>query len=187
MLQFHVLVHATFGAVGFVAALDGAFIVSLDLSGCSSMPLALVIAMLTAHLIIRNLVIHDWQDMLHGYSDAIIYHFWHAICMYSLTYKVNLVHVVLPKRLDRFPTEYGLLKAAVVCDGAVSSSVATPRLTSTCLLQSLQVVIERIRWCLILIFQTIHQLLSLFYQLLVTIGQNQVDVVGLAERCVLLT
>ena len=48
MLEFHVLVHATFGAVGFVAALDGALVVPLDLGGRPPVPLPLVIAMLTA-------------------------------------------------------------------------------------------------------------------------------------------
>ena len=48
MLQFHVLVHATFGAVGFVAAFDGALVVPLDLCRRSSVSLPLVVAVLTA-------------------------------------------------------------------------------------------------------------------------------------------
>ena len=59
MLQFHVLVHAALGAVRLVAALDGALVVPLDLRGRPSMPLALVIAVLPAVLIVvGNLIVH---------------------------------------------------------------------------------------------------------------------------------
>ena len=60
MLQFHVLVHAAFGAVGLVAALDGALVVPLDLCGRPSMPLALVISVLPTMLIVGNLIVHGW-------------------------------------------------------------------------------------------------------------------------------
>ena len=72
MLQFHVLVHAAFGAVRLVAALNGALVVSLDLCSRPSMPLALVIAVLPAVLIVGNLIVHGWKYMLHRKPCAIV-------------------------------------------------------------------------------------------------------------------
>ena len=72
MLQFHVLVHAAFGAVRLVAALDGALVVSLDFRGRPSMPLALVIAVLPTVLIVGNLIVHGWKYMLHRKPCAIV-------------------------------------------------------------------------------------------------------------------
>ena len=103
MLQFHVLVHATFGAVGFVAAFDGALVVPLDLRGRSPVPLPLVVAVLTAKLIIRNLVVHGWHDMLHRYADPIVDHLGQTVGMHALPNEIYLVHVLLAKRLDRLP------------------------------------------------------------------------------------
>ena len=103
MLQFHVLVHAALGAVGFVAALDGALVVPLDLRGRSPVPLPLVVAILTAKLIIRNLVVHGWHDMLHRYADPIVDHLGQTVGMHALSNEIDLVHVLLAKRLDRLP------------------------------------------------------------------------------------
>ena len=103
MLQFHVLVHAAFGAVGLVAALDGALVVPLDLRGRSPVPLPLVVAILTAKLIIRNLVVHGWHDMLHRYADPIVDHLGQTIDVHALPDEIDLVHVLLAKRLDRLP------------------------------------------------------------------------------------
>lgn len=57
MLQLHVLVHAAFGAVGLVAAFDGAFVVSLDLSRRPAVPLALIVAMVAAELVVLRVVV----------------------------------------------------------------------------------------------------------------------------------
>ena len=101
MLQFHVLVHAALGAIRFVAALDGALVVPLDLRGCSPVPLPLVVAVLTAKLIIRNLVVHGWHDMLHRYANPIVDHLGQTVGMHALPNEIYLVHVLLAKRLDR--------------------------------------------------------------------------------------
>ena len=58
MLQFHMLVHAAFGAVRLMAALDRALVVSLDLCSCPSVPLSLIVTLLPAMLIVWNLVVH---------------------------------------------------------------------------------------------------------------------------------
>ena len=75
------------------------------------------------------MVVHGWQDVLHGDADAaIVDHFREAVGVHALSHEVYLVNVVLAERLDRLPAQDGLLKATVTGGSAVGSSGAATRL-----------------------------------------------------------
>ena len=72
--------------------------------------------------------------MLHGHADTVVDYLGQAVGMHALPNEVNLVHVLLAKRLDRLPAQYGLLEAAVVCTCSVGPSLTATWLASSDLL-----------------------------------------------------
>ena len=167
MFQLHVLIHATLGPVGLVAALDGALVVPLDLSCSSTVSLALVVPILTA--IFVGLVVQGGQSMVRNCNTDISRHLRCTICVYALPDIVDLVHVVLAKRLDRLPTEHCLLESTISSTSTASSSAG---LAAPWLLENSRVLIEGIRWGLVFVLDSVDQFLALFDKLLKAVCQH---------------
>jgi len=169
VLQLHMLIHASFGAVGLVAAFDWALVVSLNLRGCSPVSFALVIAKVPTVLIVLMVIKHwrhssvvsHWHYAVYCFelSTYITGHLWDAVCMDALPNKVHLIHVLLAYGFDCLTAKNCLLKCTIRTTAATCS---TTGLSTSGLFQHLHLLIKRICWCFILIFYSIHQFLPLF-------------------------
>ena len=157
------LVHGAFGAVRLVTALDWALVVPLNLGCCSPVSLPLIVSIATT---VIWLVIHRGQSTRHGCAN-ISRHLGHSIVMNAVSYVVNFIHVVLTKGLDCWSAKHGLLQCTISTSAAASSA---SRLSSSRSLENCEVLVEGIRWCLILIFDAINQFLPLLNKLLIPVS-----------------